>query len=103
MQDTGGQYFLICPLLPLWLLALGLLFVHFLHLHPPVLEPDLNLPLRQVQHPGDLVTAVPGEVHVKKKLLFELQSLVLGVRTSLLPCGSCVYPVCHWVICGYWK
>ena len=79
--------------------VVDLLFVHFLHLHTPVLKPDFDLSLRQIQDPGHLVSAVSGKVHIEQKLLFEFQSLVLGVRTPLLPRGACVYPVRHWVVC----
>lgn len=80
-------------------LAVALFLVHFLHLHPPVLKPDFDLPLGQIQDPCDLVSAVSCEVHIEQKLLFQFQSLVLCVRTAFLPCGTGVYPICHRVIC----
>lgn len=43
-------------------------FVDFLHFHPAVLEPDLDLPFGEVEQSGYLVPAVPGEVHVEQKL-----------------------------------
>ena len=46
--------------------------VHFLHLHPPVLEPDLHLPLGETQYTGHLVAAVPGQIHVVQELLLQL-------------------------------
>lgn len=51
-------------------LAVVLFLVHFLHLHAPVLKPDFDLPLCQIQDPGDFEPAVSGKVHIKQKLLF---------------------------------
>lgn len=84
--------------LPLLFFDVGLFFVHFLHLHPPVLKPDFDLPLGQIQDPSDLVPAVSSEVHVKQKLLLQFESLVLCIRASFLPCGAGMYPICHGVI-----
>lgn len=40
--------------------------VHLLlHLHPPVLEPDLYLPVSQVKAFADLQAALSGQVHVE--------------------------------------
>lgn len=50
----------------------GLVLIHFLHFHPPVLEPDFNLSLCQVQQASYLVPPVPGEVHIEQKFLFKL-------------------------------
>lgn len=79
--------------------AVVLFFVHFLHLHSPVLKPDFDLPLSQIQDPRDLESAVSREVHIEQKLLFQLESLVLCVRASLLPRGAGVYPIRHRVVC----
>lgn len=79
--------------------AVALFFVHFLHLHTPVLKPDFDLPLGQIQDPSDLESAVSSKVHIEQKLLFQFESLVLCVRASLLPGRAGVYPICHWVIC----
>lgn len=79
--------------------AVALFFVHFLHLHSPVLKPDFDLSLGQIQDPRDLEPAVSRKVHIEQKLLFQFQSLVLCVRTPLLSCGAGVYPICHWIIC----
>lgn len=84
--------------LPSLFFDVGLFFVHFLHLHPPVLKPDFDLPLGQIQDPSDLVPAVSSEVHVKQKLLLQFESLVLCIRASFLPCGAGMYPICHGVI-----
>lgn len=41
--------------------------------HPPVLEPNFNLPLGQVQERGNLHSPGPAEVLVKVELLLQLQ------------------------------
>lgn len=69
-------------------LVLWLVLALFLHFHPAVLEPDLHLALRQVERACHLVSSVPREVHVKEELLLQLERLVLGVRTALLPGGA---------------
>jgi len=74
-------------------LVLGLVLALFLHLHSPVLEPDLHLPLRQVERARHLMPPVPREVHVEQELLLQLQRLVFGVRATLLPGGARVQPV----------
>ena len=81
-------------------LVLGLVFALFLHFHPPVLEPDLDLALRQVEGARHLMPPVPREVHVEQELLLQLERLVFGVRTALLPGGARVEPVGRWVIWG---
>lgn len=58
------------PQSTLLFLAVVLFLVHFLHLHAPVLKPDFDLSLGQIQDPGDLEPAVSGQVHIKQKLLF---------------------------------
>lgn len=80
--------------------VLGLVFALLLHLHAPVLKPDLDLPLGQVEGARHLVPPVPREVHVEQKLLLQLQSLVFGVGTALLPRGARVEPVGRRVVCG---
>jgi len=55
-------------------------FVLFFPLHPPVLEPYLDLPLGQAQGVRDLDPPPPGQVPVEVKLLLQLQRLVPGVR-----------------------
>lgn len=75
-------------------------FVDFLHFHPPVLKPDFHLSLGEVEEPGHLVPAVPGEIHIEQKLLLQFQRLVLGVRAALFPGGPRVEPVSSRVICG---
>lgn len=50
-------------------LLFALLLVHLLHFHPPVLKPDFDLSLTQIEESGHFVPAVPGEVHIEQKLL----------------------------------
>ena len=59
-----------------------------LHLHPPVLEPDLYLAVCQVEALADLQAALSGQVHVEQEFFLKLQSLLLGVRRALLPVDS---------------
>ena len=47
----------------------GAQLVLLLGLHPPVLEPDLDLPLRESQVVSDLYPPPPGEVAVEVELL----------------------------------
>ena len=47
----------------------GAQLVLLLGLHPPVLEPDLDLPLRESQVVSDLYPPPPSEVAVKVELL----------------------------------
>ena len=47
----------------------GAQLVLLLGLHPPVLEPDLDLPLREPQVVSDLYPPPPSEVAVEMKLL----------------------------------
>ena len=75
-------------------------FVFFLHLHPAVLKPDFHLSLGQTQESCYLVSTIPGEVHVKQKLLFQFEDLVLCIGATLFSGGLRVKPVGRWVI---WK
>lgn len=63
--------------------------LHFGHelllLHPPVLEPDGDLPLRQVGRGGDLPPLVLGDEFVCGVLFLQFFQLDLGVRYPLLP------------------
>lgn len=52
--------------------------------HPPVLEPDLNLPLRQVQSHRDLVPSQPGEIIAGHEFSLQFGYLLLGEGSSLL-------------------
>ena len=64
-------------------------------LHAPVLEPDLDLPLGEVEAGGDLDAARPAQVLVEVKLLLELEKLGVGVggpkssREAILLYSSC--------------
>lgn len=62
-------------------LPLRVLFV----LHPAVLEPYLDLPLRKVEVSRQLPPLLLGHVGVEEELLLQLQGLELGVRLALLP------------------
>lgn len=47
------------------ILLFALLLIHFLHFHPPVLKPDFDLSLTQIEESGHFVPTVPGEVHIE--------------------------------------
>ena len=74
-------------------LVLCSVLIDFLHFHPAVLEPDLNLPFREVEQSGHLVPAVPGEVHVEQKLFLQFQRLMFSIGAALLPSGTRMEPV----------
>ncbi len=57
--------------------------VLLLPLHPPVLEPDLDLPLGQAERVRDLDPAPSGQVAVEVELLLQLQGLVTRVGGPL--------------------
>ena len=52
--------------------------VELLPLHPPVLEPDLDLPLGQVEFAGDLPSLLACYVRVADKLVLQDHRLVPG-------------------------
>ena len=56
--------------------------VVLLPLHPPVLEPDFDLALGEVECVGDLNPAPACEVAVEVELFLQLQRLVSGVRRT---------------------
>lgn len=56
--------------------------VLLLPLHPPVLEPDLNLALGQTHSVRDLHPPAPGQVPVEVEFLLQLQSLLAGVGSA---------------------
>ena len=58
---------------------------HLLHLHASVLEPDFNLAVSEVDAAADLEAALSSQIHVEEKLFLQLECLVFGVRTALLP------------------
>lgn len=70
------------PVFPAHVLRVGQVVV-LLVLHPTVLEPYLDLPLRQHQRMSDLDPPSAGQVLVEVKLLLQLQHLVPGVRGPL--------------------
>lgn len=73
----------------LLLLPLAVLLV----LHPPVLEPDLHLPLGQVQVARQLPSLLLRHVRVEQELLLELERLELGVGLAFLPHGHLSGPL----------
>lgn len=56
--------------------------VFLLPLHPPVLKPNLYLPLRQAQGVGHLYPSPSRQVVVRVELLLEFEGLVPGVGLS---------------------
>jgi hypothetical protein len=54
--------------------------VLLLPFHPPVLKPDLDLALAEVQHVGDFNATSSRQVAIEVELFLELQSLVPRVR-----------------------
>lgn len=71
---------------------------HFLQFHSTVLEPNFDLSVSQVHAFTDLQAALSSQVHVEQELFFQLQSLVLSVRATLLPAALCRQPVSRVVI-----
>ena len=61
---------------------LHLRLVLLLPLHPPVLEPDLDLALRQTESVSDLYPPTSSEISVEVELLLQFQGLVPGVGLS---------------------
>jgi hypothetical protein len=54
-------------------------FVFLLPFHTPILEPNLDLPLRQAKGVGNFNTSPSSEVSIKVKFLLQLESLVSSV------------------------
>ena len=71
----------LVPALP----RLHLRLVLLLPLHPPVLEPDLDLSLCETESVSDLYPPAPREISVEVELLLQLQGLVpsVGLPASL--------------------
>ena len=53
--------------------------VVLLPLHAPILEPDLDLPLRQIQHVRYLDATSARQVAIEVELLLQFERLVAGV------------------------
>ena len=53
-----------------------------LELHPPVLEPDLDLSLGETELVSHLYSSSSREVMVGVKLLLQLEGLIAGVRLT---------------------
>lgn len=56
-----------------------LTLIFLLPLHPPVLEPDLDLPFGETERVGYLDASPASQVAVKVKLFLQLQRLVASV------------------------
>ena len=70
-------------------------FVLLLPLHPPILEPDLDLPLRQAQSMCNFDATTPCQVAIKVEFLLQFQRLVTGIWRSLPFCLTVlIYRVC---------
>ena len=74
-KDSKIAFYTVVSLLPLLLVDLLDGPELLLELHPPVLEPDLDLALSQAERVGDLYAPPPGEIMVKMELLLQLQGL----------------------------
>ena len=79
-----------------------------LQLHPPVLEPDLDLSLSETQRVSNLNPASPGEIVVEVELLLQLQSLEPGVGLSASSPGTTIGTFDNWDITirsvhSYWR
>ena len=61
-------------------------------LHPPILEPDLHLPLRQVEVASQLPPLLLRNVGVEKELFLQLERLELRVGFTFLPDGHLARP-----------
>lgn len=61
-------------------LDLGLVLL--LPLHPPILEPNFNLPFRETKSVCNFDPPSPGEVAIKVEFLLQLERLIPRVRLS---------------------
>lgn len=57
----------------------------FFFFHPPVLEPDFNLAVGEVQHPGQLQPLLFVDVDVEEEFPLQLPDLEFRVGAALLP------------------
>ena len=91
-NDFEGKCHLltVISLLPLLLIDLLHCSQLLLQLHPPVLEPDLDLSLSETQRVSNLNPASPGEIVVEVELLLQLQSLEPGVGLSASSPGTTI-------------
>ena len=78
LGSHAGVLRALVPALP----RLHLRLVLLLPLHPPVLEPDLDLSLGETESVSDLYPPAPSEISVEVELLLQLQGLVAGVRLA---------------------
>ena len=70
-----------------------------LELHPPVLEPDLDLALSQAERVGDLYAPPPGEIMVKMELLLQLQGLEPNDKHDEIFKINIRYLICIYTLC----
>ena len=68
--------------LPTDVLGVGQLVVLF-PLHPPILEPNFDLALREAEAVSDFDPPPPRQVAIKMKFLFQLEDLVASVGRPL--------------------
>lgn len=57
--------------------------VLLLPLHPPILEPDLDLALGEAERVGDFDASPPRQVPIEMELLLQLQRLITRVGRAL--------------------
>ena len=70
-------------------------FVLLFPLHPPILEPDLNLSLRETQGMCNFDPPTACQVAIKMKFFLQFESLVSGVGRPLsLRLTVLIYRVC---------
>ena len=70
--------------------------------HSPILKPDFNLAVGEVQHSGQLKPFLFVDVNVEEEFPLQLSNLKLGVWTPLLPCARSAWrPNEKWFILKY--
>ena len=69
-------------------------FIFLFPLHAAVLEPDLDLALREAERVGDLDAAAPRQVAVEVELLLQLQRLVARVGLAASAPVTPVHSTC---------
>lgn len=75
---------------------------HFMFLfpfHATILEPDLNLSLRQAQGMGNLYSSSTCQISIEMKLLLQFKGLIAGVWGTLSFCFTiCIHCTCIIII-----
>lgn len=77
-------------------IAVGISLRRLFALHSPILEPNLNLALGEVEVAGQLPALLFRDVGVEEELLLQLQRLELGVGLALLAHRHVVRGVGRW-------